>query len=322
MRRREFVAGVAAWTLFAKGALGQSQTRRVAFVQWAAQAALRDFRDKLADLGFVEGRNVTIRAWALAGKADPAAIVDEVLAWHPDIIAVNGTPMSRRFQAATSTIPVVFTVGGDPVAAGLVRDLARPGANVTGVHSSYREQSVKRVEMARELLPKADRIGFIFQRANTNWSDYLEKSLGELRENADRARFRVFEADVAPPSGMGEALQRLAAAKVNVVLPFNDIFDTTKNALVEFQRRYRIPVISHDPSEVPNGLLLALTEDNREYFGQQAALTARILAGARPGDLPVDHAARFIVLPNVKAAREIGIEIPQSILARAERVVQ
>lgn len=325
MNRRAIVLGAfaAGGAVLAMRALGaDSPGKRVAFVQWTAQSALKYFRDKLSELGFVDGRNVTIRAWALAGKTDPDAIVNEVMGWHPDVIAVNGTPMSRRFQAATSTIPIVFTVGGDPVDSGLVRDFARPGANVTGVHFSYREQSAKRIEIARELLPKAERLGFIFQRKNTNWGDYLERSLSEMRALAERAGFRVFEEEVMPPSGLRDAFERLVRARVNVLLPFNDIFDTSGATFVEFQRQHRIPVITHSLEGVLRGLVLGLEEDEREGYSRQAALAARVLAGARPGELPVDHATRFIVVANLKAAREIRIEIPQSILARAERVVQ
>jgi ABC-type uncharacterized transport system substrate-binding protein len=325
-RRRAIILGALAGIsmLVAGGALGQAGSaarHRIAWVHYGLKGQQFDwFRQQLLDLGFAEERNLTIQTWSLMEGPRPDLIVEQVIAWKPEVIAVSGIATAQKFRLATSRIPIVFQSGVDPVARGLVPDLAHPGGNVTGVYTSLTQLNMKKIEIAREIVPRARRIGLLFHRASAYWDDNLEGVLADTRGIADLLKFQVVEADIAPPFELRAALEDLARQKAEIVLPFFLWYPAGE--IADFQRRYRIPVIGQHFEPDADGPVMGIGADYREVFSRQAALVARVLAGARPGDLPVDAVTRFQIGVNLKVAREIKLEIPQSILARAERVVR
>ena len=328
--RRPFIVALA--TACAAAIAGRAiaqprgRIRRIAWVSYSSSTEpgteITLFRHSLSTFGLVEPRDVAVRLWTVLEKSPPDLIA-EVLAWDPDVIITRGTSLSRAMQAATRRIPVVFAVGGDPVDSGLVRNHARPGANVTGVHHSYLELSVKRLEMARELVPRGRRVGFLLQRTNPYWSDYLESVFREARRAGERLQFETVESEVREPGGVALALDVLATSRVDVVLPFNNIYEAgLDEALAAFQRRHRVPVIEHSLQAVTRGSVLGVEPDTTEIMRRAAALTARILAGAAPADLPVERIARYRLGVNLESARQMGLRVPESILIRADSVVR
>lgn len=321
--RRRLLLALPAFAFLGIARAQAAPPHRVATFGFAAtHPRIRLFRESLAGVGLVEPRNLLLKSWA--PHPEPADTVREILAWQPQVVVVFGSPLARALQKETATVPIVFNAGADPVAAGLVQSLARPGLNVTGVHTPYRQQFGQRLQLAREVLPRAKNMGFVFDRTRRTWTEYMEGVLHECRRTAGELGFSTVEADVTEnPPGLAAALDRLAKKRVEVVLVFSTIYDPRYYAsLVEFQKRRRVPVIEDELSSVERGVLLGIENDPVDYLRDTAEITARILKGARPADIPVRVSTRFRTAVNLKAAREIGVTIPEAVRLRADTVIE
>lgn len=323
MKRRALLLGSAAAALL-RGlpASGQS-TGRIhrlgAFLPMAGLAAapyLEALRRRLAEHGFEEGRNLTLEPHYLSTRSEVRALDQS----RYDVVFVCTSFLTEPVLAQKSATPVVFAWIADPVAWGFVKSLARPEGRATGVRNRYYELTQKRLELLREMLPSAKRVG----AATTTLDAVAQAILEHAREAAARLGLELFGIDA--PMGFGAALRKVAAAGADAVLvliPFAEYgMRFAAEETVQFMLEHKMPMVFSDSESVELGGLISYAIDLTDSVRRAADLIARILRGAHPGAIAVDQAARFHLAVNLKSARAIGVEIPRSILVRADQVLE
>ena len=297
-------------------------------------------RERLAERGYAQGRNVDLRFFAqreahaaMSGDQARKAVMGEALAWKPDVILVGTAAAARYAKQATSAVPIVFANLQDPQTLGIVASLAHPGGNITGVGQHYDTLSIKRLELVRELLPSARRVLLIVdQRGGSIPPDSRESLL------AASARLNLSVAEVDTTT-LVEGLCAVAApamqARADAMLTWGNIeapggYNLKKpwgaqrygECLAEIQRQSRTPVIDDSTDTVLQGVAVGLGEDQKDSYRRAADIIARILGGAKPGDIPVDLNMRTQLFVNGPALRELGITLPPSLRVRVDRVVE
>lgn len=272
-------------------------------------------RERLAPQDFVEGRNLRMIWRGGTGyRHEDREAARGLVAARPDAILAFSSPMTKAVQWATTTVPIVFANVGDPIADGIVKSYARPGGNVTGVSSRERQLLAKRFELLRELLPKAKRVAYVrppFSDPATTASERL------AREIAARLGFELVVGDAVGQLG------DIEAKRPEAMLVFSPLGArlTTEN-LIATAAKLRIPSLFAVADSVTLGGLAAYGTDPIANTRLAADLLARVLKGANPAEIPVNQAARFELVINMKTAKAIGLTIPQSILLRADRVIE
>lgn len=288
----------------------------------AALAHMDALRERLKQLGFVEGRNLQIvQEYAAFDLAVTRENAQKLVRAQPEAILSFGSTATRIAHATAGDIPVIFTIVGDAVAYGLVKELARPGAKLTGVSSLQREMTVKRLELLRELLPKAKRIVF---------AGYLQDvtfvaAEPQFREIASRLGFELVTAD-GTAGALIPAITAAIKPGADALFIYQPIsFIEQQGAFKEIVRlatARRIPVLVAESELVALGGLLSYGPVFLDETRRAADLVAKVLNGAKAGELPVEQSSRFEVVLNLKVAKALGIAIPQSILVRADRVIE
>jgi len=279
-------------------------------------------RERLASHGFVEGRNLHIDARGEAGAlhADRDT-VRAMVAAKADAIFTCSTRATEAALLATKSVPIVFAWVPDPVASGIVKSYAKPGGNATGVTNRFGELLVKRLELARELLPRAKRVAVVEVSAS---ADLFESSVPAVRKAAAQLGIELLEMVKTWRGGWEPALDDAIKAGAEALVPFAWFADSpvTGDLIVEFANRHRIPVVFADAETVDRGGLISWGTNLVDDVRRGADLLARVLKGAKPADLPVDQAARFEMVVNLRTAKAIGLTVPQTVLLRADRVIE
>src|SRR5260370_11419844 len=279
------------------------------------------FRQGLNEAGYAEGQNIAIEYRAAEGQTDrlPALAADLVRRQVTLIVATGGTAAGLAAKAATSAIPIVFVAGDDPVRLGLVASLNRPGGNATGVNILLQEMEGKRLGLMRELVPTGELIAVLLNPSNANFQT-------QLRDVTDAARTvgQQIRALNASNEGVIHAafttLNKLHAPTLLVVsVPF---FNTRREQLVTLANHYAIPAIYEVRGFAAACGLMSYGTSLTEAYHQVGGYAGRILKGDKPGDLPVVQPTKFELVVNVKAAKAIGLTIPESFLARADEVIE
>ena len=330
IRRRQFL--LAAGSLLAAPlAHGQQPGRnyRVGALFVGGAAATDQYRsalrDRLASHGFVEGRNLKIDSRGATGQFhEDREVARELLAAKPDAIFTSSIRVTEAAQAATKSVPIVFTWIGDPVATGLVKSYARPGGNVTGVTNRFGELLLKRLELARELVPRAKRVAVVGDPVGMQ-SNVYESIAPALRKAAAQLGVELLEITAkGRGAAWDEAIARAKDGGAVAVLPFARFNDqpVAGEGVVQATNQLRIPALFADAETVERGGLISLGTNLVDDVRRGADLLARVLKGAKPAELPVDQAARFELVVNLKTAKALGIKIPQSVLLRADRVIE
>ncbi len=264
--------------------------------------------ERLAQHGFVEGRNLqtTWRGGSSERHAD-RQVASELVATQPDAIVAFTSEMTLAAQWATKSIPIVFSHVSDPIADGVVKDYARPGGNTTGVSSLHRVLLGKRFELLRELLPKSKRVAYV------RWAS-IDSS--PARAAAARLGFELIDVPRIEAA-------RVEAERAEAMVLYSDLGSrlTTEN-FVRLASKLRIPLIVPNADAVALGALLSYGTDPIEDTRLGAEQLVRVLKGAKPGALPVDQSSRFTIAVNLKTARALGITIPQTVLLRADKVIE
>ena len=322
MRRREFIAGlggVAAWPVAAR-----AQQRAMPVIGVISPASASDsvpgaFRKGLGETGYVEGQNVTVEYHWLEGQFDriPALVTNLVRRRVTVIAAFAGVLEAKD---ATTTIPIVFGVGDDPVRRGLVASLARPGGNLTGMHFFAQEAVSKRLGLLHELAPKANRMAVLVNPQNTISAE------GTLREVPAAARLIGLSIDVLKASSsreIEEAFATMARERVEALFISGDgSFSSRSLQLATLATRHRIAASFNTRAFAEVGGLMSYGPDLVEMVRQVGDYTGRILKGAKPADLPVVQSTKFEFVLNLTTAKAIGLTIPETLLAIADEVIQ
>jgi putative ABC transport system substrate-binding protein len=279
------------------------------------------FRQELSKLGWIEGKNFTIEyRFAEDQLKRPPELAAELVRLKVDLIVVSGIAVALAAQKATTTIPIVMTRAGDPVALGLVASLARPGGNVTGVSTLSFELITKRLEVLKDAVPKLARVGLLLTSGGLG--DYAQ--LKELRPAAVALKLKLDEIETQrEPKGLENAFQTAKQKQVGAIMttgtPF---FLSERKRIVELAGKFRLPAIYYDRVFVDEGGLMSYGVDYTDLYRRAAVYVDKILKGAKPADLPVQQATKFEFVINLKAAKQIGLTLSPELLARANRVIK
>jgi len=322
MNRRNFMAMTAGVLV---PALVRAQpvapVRRIAILDPGDRALRADLWPvlelRLRELGYVEGRNLTIdRRWADGVDARLPQLAQELLAGKPEVILVTTTPATQALMRLTSKVPIVMTGTADPVAAGLVASLARPGGNVTGISFQLADVAKKRLDLMRQILPKAKRFGLLGSAANAG----TQSVLTQLQAAASEQGLDVRLLEAADSQGIARAFDRLAPEAIDALL-VTQVMNQHKSQIVELAARHRIPAGYVDKDFLDAGGLLAFGPVRDSPFRHAAEHVHRILQGANPAEMPVMQPTEFWLGVNLRTARALGLKIPQSVLLRADEVI-
>jgi putative tryptophan/tyrosine transport system substrate-binding protein len=318
-RRAVIVGGVA--TLVAPNAAGAQQADKVARIGVLAVSAaafsprIEAFRRGLREHGYVEGKNIVFEYRYAEGKLDRLPdLAVELVALKVDVIVTASPPSVRAAKRATSTIPIVFAAVGDPVATGLVKSLARPGGNVTGLSILGPELDGKRLELLKEAVTKTSRVAVLFGP---------ESPRKELEIAAQALGIQLVLLPVRELGDFEPAFETARKESVHALLTSpSPLLNTVRERIVELAAKNRLPAMYGSSEFVEAGGLMSYAPSYVYLFRRAAIYVDKILRGAKPADLPVEQATKFELVINLKTAKALGLTIPPSLLARADQVIE
>jgi putative ABC transport system substrate-binding protein len=277
------------------------------------------FRQEMSKLGWIEGKNIAIEyRFAEQENERLPELAVELVRLKVDLIVVAGGQSALAAKKATTTIPIVMTNQADPVGAGLVASLARPGGNVTGNSGLGTELTTKRLEILKDAVPKLARVGFLRPAASASLQ------LKEIRPAAVALKLKLELIDMQPdPKGLESAFQTAKQKQVNAIMTMvTSTFFAERKRIVEMAGKYRLPAIYPQKEFVEAGGLMSYGADFDDLYRSAAVYVDKILKGAKPADLPVQQATKFEFVINLKAAKQIGLTIPANVLERANKVIK
>jgi putative ABC transport system substrate-binding protein len=273
----------------------------------------------LREFGYVEGKNISIEFRWADGKYDQLPdLAAELVRLKVDIIVTHGSPGTLAAKQATTTIPVVMAAGGDPVAAGIVTSFARPGGNVTGATFFSAELSAKRIELLKEATPRATKIAVLATLDNP----VIESTLQAMERTAKllKVEFKLF--DVRSPLDYESAFAAMVKQGVGaVVIPEIVALNVNPKAIADLAAKHRLPSIGNKEFAEAGGMI-GYGVNIPEMFRRAAYFIDKILKGTKPADLPIEQATKFEVVVNMKTTKALGIKIPDSIMLRADKVIE
>ncbi len=323
MRRREFIAllggAVAIWPLCAR-AQQAGKIYRIGILEALPAernaANLDGLRKGLRDLGYVEGRNLVIEYRSADGRAERFPdLASELVRLKVDLIVTRGTPATKAAQNATGTIPVVMATMGGPGA--LVASFARPAGNITGVITFSTELSAKRVELLKELVPSLSRVALLHNMGNPAVPPEWEETKTAARALGLQAELL----DVRSQSDLGSALERAQHVDA-LVIGADGLTQMHQQTILDFVARNRLPAVYPAREFVEAGGLISYAVNYPDLYFRLASFVDKIFKGAQPGELPVEQPTKFELVINSKTAKILGLEIPPTLLARADEVIE
>jgi putative tryptophan/tyrosine transport system substrate-binding protein len=325
MKRREFLGvlggAAAAWPLAARA---QNPTPLIGFLGGASAAPwttfVTAFRAGLKDMGYVEGENLTIEFRWAEGRYDrlPGLAEDLVRRKVAVLVSTGGLATAQAAKAATTTIPIVFTLGSDPVQTGIVTSLNRPGGNITGIHLLTAVIDTKRLSLLRDTVPTNKLIAVLVNQTNPNARNQ-EKSIPEA---AHGFGIKVHLLHASTRSELDEGFAKFAQMGAGALLVSADpFFNEQRNYIVALASRYAIPAMYEQRAFALAGGLMSYGTDFIDAYRQAGVYTGRILKGERPADLPVALSTKFNLVINLKTAKALGLTIPSGVLAIADDVI-
>jgi len=305
--------------------LAQSAAKpaRVGYLGFAspesARPATDSFKEGLRDLGYVEGKDFVFEArWAM-GKAERLPdLAKELVALQPDAIVVQNPLTALAAQQVTTTIPIVMAGISDPIGMGLVKSLARPGGNITGLSNHGADLSPKLLELLLTVVPGLSRIAILYTPV-----DLVGTSLRNLQAAAQRVSVNVVAMEVRAPAEIENAFTRIGREDIRAVISMSSpVLFFQSRQIAELAIKNRLPSAFLDSQFSEAGGLMSYGDNLMDTYRREATYVDKILKGAKPGDLPIDQSATFELVVNLKTAAALGITVPQSILLRADRVIK
>jgi putative ABC transport system substrate-binding protein len=324
--RREFICALGGMAVWPAAARAQKPTRPVIGYLSGRSASdsagiVAEFHRGLNEAGFVEGQNLAIEYRFAEGQNErlPKLAGDLVRREVKVLVATGGTAPVVAAKAATTTIPIVFVMGGDPVKLGVVPDLARPGGNITGVTFLANGLAAKEVQLLHELVPEADLVGFLVNPNDPNANSDIEQA----QEAADTLRKKVLFVKAGTESDIDVAFTTLAQQHVGALfVDVEPFFSVHQSKILALATRYSLPIVSSVEGFAGAGGLMDYGTSIGEANHQLGNYTGRVLKGTKPADLPIMQSTRFKLVINVKAAKALGLEVPTAILLRADQVIE
>src|SRR5439155_22296257 len=324
---RLLISGLCALLLAFSVPIEAQQPTKVPRIGWLTGAPLSGnperreaFRQGLRDLGYVEGKNIVIEWRAADGKRDRyPALLAELLRLKVDVIVCDSAGSTRHAKEATSTIPIVMTNDGDPVGQGFVASLARPGGNITGLSTLSPEISGKRLELLKEIIPKLSRVAVF----GTSTSASNAQELREVELAAGALGVKLQYLDVLRPKDIETAFRATKEQSNAVLMNVSGALITSqRKEIADLAVKSRLPVTYHRREYVEAGGLMSYGVNFLDLNRRAATYVDNILKGTKPADLPVEQPTKFEFIINLKAAKQIGLTIPPSVLARADKVIK
>jgi putative ABC transport system substrate-binding protein len=329
MDRRRFLltslAGAVAGPLAAGGQQVPVRARIGVFFSSSPKNAFertlgRSFVSALRDLGWVEGQSLVLE-WRYSEDQEDRrrALVAEFVRLKVDVIVVQSTPETVVTKRATNTIPVVMVEVGDPVGAGLIESLARPGGNITGTSLMSTETSAKRLQLLKEIVPTASRVAVLGNPRNAS----VARNWTETKEAGSRLGLKLLSVEIRTHDDLTPAFAAIAQERPNaLVVLLDSLTFHHRHEIVEFAAKNRLPAIYGGPTFAEVGGLLNYLVEPNQLWRRAAVYVDRILKGAKPADLPVEQPTKFELVINLKTAKALGLTIPPSVLARADQVIE
>jgi len=325
MRRRDVIAWVAAtagqWPLVARAQ--QARVWRVGIISptfpplkdRATAVVLEKFRQRLRELGYAEGNNLVVDERYAEGQIDRLpALANELVSMRCDVIVAVATPAIAAAQRATSKIPIVMSPATDPIGSGFVKSFARPGGNITGVANLYGDMVAKTIEFLHAIVPGARKLAVLMSSNPTHPHLY-----GIARAAAESLGLSTIPALASTPDDLDRTLQDVANEKCDALFV---LADPIRPTIVPLTAKYKIPAIFQFSLFVDAGGLASYGASVEGMFIAVAQYVGKILKGADPGDLPVEQPTTFEFALNLKTARSLGLSIPQSVISRADRMIE
>src|SRR5262245_49835725 len=314
--------------LFALSVPSQAQqpkkTPRIGYLVGSSPSAdaarYEAFRQSLRELGYVEGKNIVIESRNAEGKSDRLpALVAELVRLKVDVIVTGGSTTTRAAKEATTTIPIVFTQDGDPIASGFVASLARPGGNITGLSTLSPELNGKRLELLKEIVPKLSRVAVLGTSTVPGHARFLKET-----EPAARAlRLQLQFLDVLNPKNIETAFRAASKGRADGLLALSGpVLTSNQTQVLDLAVESRLPAIYNFPEWVEAGGLMSYGVSLPDLFRRAATYVDKILKGRKPADLPVEQPMKFDLIINLRTTKQIGLTIPPNVLVRADKVIK
>ena len=332
MRRREFIGLLGAATASAPLAVLAQPPPKVARIGYLTIGSLESpevrknletFREGLSELGYIEGQNIVIEYRGADGNIDQLpALATELVRLKLDLVFAGATPAGLAAQQVFTTTPIVVSAMGDPVRDGLVTSLARPGGNITGTTFLGPELVPKRLALLREILPKVSRVAVLWHPGA-----FGERTMGDMlngiAEVAGTLGIRLHLVEVRQPNEIDHAFSTMATERAEALFQFpSGMLFSERRRIVELAAMHRLPSMFNGREFVQLGGLIAYGASLTELLRRSVTYVDKILKGAKPSELPVEQPTKFELFINLKTAKTLGVEIPATVLARADEVIE
>jgi ABC-type uncharacterized transport system substrate-binding protein len=326
VHRREIITLLGAAAIWPMAATAQQlrKTPRIGVLLAGTPASFstraKAFLEGLQDHGYVEGRTITIEwRWGQDKMERLPELAAELVGLNVDAVVTGGTPAAKALKSATRTIPIVIAIIGDPVAAGLVDSIARPGGNATGFSIVAPDLSGKRLQLLKEVIPGISSVAVMSNVANPQ----SQIELNEMQIAARTLGLRLQSIQISTEASLEDAFEKGTNARVQALIVLTDaVLYSQRGRIVALAAANRLPAMYFFREFVQEGGLMSYAPSDTDLFRRAAAYVDKILKGTKPGDLPVEQPTKFELVINLKTARALGLDVPPTLLARADEVIE
>jgi putative ABC transport system substrate-binding protein len=320
MRTARWALAALVFLCFSQTVQAQPAMPTVGILAIEAWPPIESFKQGMKDLGYVEGKNLKIEPRYAEGRNERFPyLARELVTDNVSVILTWGTEPTLAAKRATTKIPIVMGAIGDPIAVGVVTNLAKPGGNITGLSALTAALESKRLELLKEIVPNAARAAVLSNPTNR----YSPAALENVRESAKKLNVALTMYEARDATSLDAALEALATSRPDGLLVLGDPFLVGQRRWIgDFTLKRRIPSVYTYAEHAEAGGLAAYAPSYHDLFRRAATYVDKILKGAKPGDLPIEQAAKFELIVNVKTARALGLTVPRTVLVRADRIIE